>query len=121
MRSTRSEGCAGAFLCKNLSLSNVTHSGKSVSFQTFPLIVTEATGWFAIKTRGICSDVDDCCCGQRGKIVVVLAELMCCDFSAMLWAVDAIVFNAFVAAAETFERSTSYTGGSGRLDSRTNY
>ena len=49
-----------------------------------------AIGWFAIKTCGICSDVSDCCCGQRGKIVVVLAELMCCDFSAMLWAVDAM-------------------------------
>ena len=45
---------------------------------------------------------------------------MCCDFSAMLWAVDAIVFNAFVAAAEAFERSTLYTGGSDRLESRIN-
>ena len=79
-----------------------------------------AIGWIAIKTCGICSDVSDCCCGQRGKIVVVLAELMCWDFSAMLWAVDAIVFNASVAAAEAFERSTSYTGGSDRLDSRIN-
>ena len=97
---------------------NVTHSGKSDSLQTFPFIVTEASGWFAIKIRGICSDVDDCCCGQRGKIVVVLVGFSCCDFSTMLWAVDAIVFNAFAAVAETLVRSTSYTGGSNGLESR---
>ena len=51
--------------------------------------------------------------------MAVLAELNW-DFSARLWAVDAIVSNVFVAAAEIFEKSTSYTGGSERLVSGTN-
>ena len=110
----------GAFLWRNLSLSNVTHSGRSDSFQIFPFIMTEASGWFATNTRGICLGCGDCCCGQKGKIVVVLIGFVCCDLSTKLWTVDIIVSNALFAGSEIPERSASYVGTSGDVASRVN-
>ena len=101
-------------------MSNVTHAGRSDSFQILPFILTESSGWFAIKICGICSGFGDCCCGQRGKIVVVFVGFSCCDFSTMLWAVDAIVFNACFAVADTLVKFISYTGTSNGLESKTN-